>query len=171
MSRRSFFATSCAACAGTAGVMSGTLSFVNTARADDGNGNMKVRVIFAIRDVIVPSGDWPYAGYDWSPDMERTVNVLNSRCEGIDFIGSVASGWTEGAGRVKAIIDEDAAAGNIDGYVVMQMNNFPGDIFPVVHASGKPVLYGCFLLGGSGTFLISVAGHLRAKTPNFAFIS
>ena len=168
LSRRSFLATGCVACAGVTGAVGSTLPFVNTARADDGNGNMKVRVIFVLRGGrIVPNGDWPYAGYDWGPDIERTINVLNSRCEGIDFIASE----TQGSDHTRIIIEEDAAAGNIDGYVVMQMNNFPGDIFPVAHASGKPVLYGCFLLGGSGTFLILSAAHLRAKTPNFAFIT
>ena len=166
VSRRSFLATGCAMSAGVAGAASAALPFVNTARADDGNGNMKVRVIFALHAAVQPGPDWPNVGYDFNPVMERTMSVLNSRCEGIDFIASMANGPEQ----TKAIIDEDAKAGNIDGYIVMQMNCW-NQVVQTAVTSGKPVLYTELHYAGSGGMICYTAGQLRAKTPNFAFIT
>ncbi len=165
-SRRSFLAAGCTTCAGVAGVMGGMLPFANTARADDNNGNMKIRVIFALHAPQQAVPDWPNIGFDFVPVMEKTVKALNEQCGGIDFIASMATG----AEQTQAIIDEDAATGNIDGYLVMQMNCWNLVVQTAVK-SGKPVLYADFLYAGSGGFLVYTAGMLRAKTPNFAFIT
>ena len=166
VSRRSFLTTGCAAGAGVVGMIGGTLPFANTARADDGNGNMKIRVIFALHAEVQPGPDWPNVGYDFRPMMGRTINALNSRCEGIDFIASMANGKEQ----TEAIIKEDADAGNIDGYLVMQMNCW-NQVVQTAVGSGKPVLYADFLYAGSGGFLVYTAGQLRAKSANFAFIT
>ena len=165
VSRRSFLTTTGCAAAACAGV-GATLPFVNTARADDGNGNMKVRVIFALHAEVQPAPDWPNVGYNFVPMMQRTVEALNSRCDGIDFIASMATGEEQ----TKAILAEDAEAANIDGYLVMQMNCW-NTVVQTAVTSGKPVLYADFLYAGSGGFLVYTAGQLRAKTPNFAFIT
>lgn len=165
-SRRSFLASGCAACAGAVGAASGLLPFANTARADDKNGNMKIRVIFALHAPQQAVPDWPNIGFDFVPVMEKTVNALNEQCEGIDFIASMASGGEQ----AQAIIDEDAAAGNIDGYLVMQMNCWNHSVQQAV-ASGKPVLYADFLYAGSGGFLVYTAGMLRANAANFSHMS
>ena len=166
VSRRSFLASSCAAGACVAGAASVALPFVNTARADDGNGNMKVRVLFALHSAVQMVPDWPNVGYDFRPVMERTMETLNSRCEGIDFIASLATG----PDQTKAIIDEDAEAGNIDGYIVMQMNCW-NQVVQTAVTSGKPVLFTELHYAGSGGMICYTAAQLRAKTPNFAFIT
>ena len=164
VSRRSFLATGCTTCA--AGVVGGTLPFVNTARADDGNGNMKIRVIFALHAPVQPTPDWPNIGYNFEPVMEKTINALNGCDEGIDFIASMA----DGPDSAKAIVDEDTAAGTIDGYLVMQMNCW-NRVVQTIARSRKPVLFADFMYGGSGGFLVYTARQLRLKAPNFAFIS
>jgi hypothetical protein len=40
-----------------------------------------------------------------------------------------------------------------------------------IAASGKPVLYADFQYGGSGGFLVYMAGYLRSKTPNVGFVA
>ena len=162
-SRRSFLASGCAACAGAVGVASAVLPFANLASADDKNGNMKIRVIFALHAPQQAVPDWPNVGFDFAPIMEKTVNTLNEKCEGVDFIASMAAN----AEQAQALVDEDAAAGNIDGYLVMQMNCWNHSVQQAV-TSGKPVLYADFLYAGSGGFLVYTAGMLRANTPNFA---
>ena len=164
VSRRSFLGTSCA---GVAGAVGGTLPLVNTARAGDKNGKMKVRVVFEL-DTLTPALErqgWPNIGYDFTPMIERTMNALNSRCEGIDFISSIAvANHAE-----NTFLAEDAAAGNIDGYFVFPLVS--NGAVHVILQTGKPVLYADFLYCGTGAFLIYTAGHLRGKTPNFAFMS
>ena len=166
VSRRSFLSTGCAAGAGVVGIMGATLPFVNSARADDGNGNMKIRVIFALHAPVQPGPDWPNVGYNFVPMMERTITALNDRCEGMDFIASMANGPE----ATKKILEDDATAGNIDGYLVMQSNCW-NTVVQTAVTSGKPVLYADFMYAGSGGFLVYTAGQLRAKTPNFAFIT
>ena len=161
VSRRSFLATGCTACAGVT-----ALPFVNTTRADDKNGKMKVRVVFeldTLEPVLARQG-WPNIGYNFAPMIERTMSALNSRCEGIDFIASIAQ-----ANGDNPFIAEDAATGNIDGYFVFPLVS-NGAVHTILQ-SGKPVLYADFLYCGTGAFLIHTAAHLRAKTPNFAFMS
>ena len=168
VSRRSFLATGSATCAGVAAcTVGGTLPFVNTARADDGNGKMKVRVVFVLFGEIQPIPDWPNIGYDFHPVMEKTMTALNSRCNGIDFIAS--SSYSPD--MAKTIVDDDAAAGNIDGYLVMQMNNMWQPVVHNIVASGKPVLFANYLFGGCGGFLVFGAQLVKLNTPNLAFIS
>ncbi|MCL2349393.1 MAG: hypothetical protein FWC50_14170 [Planctomycetaceae bacterium] len=165
-SRRSFLAAGCTTCAGVLGTSSGLLTLKNAARADDGNGNMKIRVLFALHAAQQAVPDWPNIGYDFVPIMDRTVGALTRGCPGIDFIPTMVSGKE----ATEKVIAEDAAAKNIDGYLVMQMNCW-NQVVQTAVTTGKPVLFADFLYAGSGGFLAYTAGQIRAKTPNFAFIS
>jgi len=165
MSRRSFLASSSATCAGVAAATAGALPFLNSARADDKNGKMKVRVIFEVTaSRTLHHGGWPNIGFDYRPEMEKVANALNTHCEGIDFIYCMAN-----SAEAQQIINEDTAAGHIDGYIVMQL--YIEEVLHYALATGKPVLYVGFLWGGIGSYLGRTAAHLRAKTPNFAFVS
>ena len=165
MSRRSFLATGSAACVGAACVVGGSLPFVvSTARADDGKDNMKVRVIFALGEIIASGPAWPNIGFDFRPEMERVADALTIHCQGIDFIMCTANGPEQ----TKELIDKDAAAGNIDGYIVMQV--YVEEALSVVLTTDKPVLYVAYLWGGMGGYLVRTASYLRANTPNFAFV-
>ena len=67
------------------------------------------------------------------------------------------------------ILTEDKTQ-NIDGYIVYQLNvaNQVADPFA---ASGKPVLYVDFSLGGSGRFLINNSNYMKAGNQNIAFVA
>jgi len=84
----------------------------------------------------------------------------------MEFVTSMANGPE----KTKEIIAADNAAGNVDGYIVMQMNCWNQALVDTV-ASGKPTLYADFMYAGSGGFLVYTAGQLRAAAPNFAFIT
>jgi hypothetical protein len=75
-----------------------------------------------------------------------------------------------GEAQTKEIVNADNAAGNIDGYVVVQMNCW-NPAMPTAVTSGKPVLYSDFLYAGSGGFLTQTARALREKKPNFSFMT
>ena len=168
ISRRDFL-TGCAGCLGAAGALSQLIvpsGFAEeTAAAGD---QMTVRVIFMLFAPVQPlvTMDWPGYGFDFSPVMEQTMNALKNGCAEIHFVASMANGPE----KVQEIIEADNISGNVDGYIVMQMNTWPGGIQDAVN-SGKPVLYADFNFGGSGGFLRSTAGIVRAGNPNFAFMS
>ena len=164
LSRRSFLATGAAA--GMAGLSQGL--FLGSAGANDASAGkkMNIRVIFSLRAPIQPHADWPNIGFDFNPVMEQTMNALRNGCKDLHFIASMA----DGPEQTKGIVTADASTGNIDGYIVMQMNGWIRVAQPTVE-SGKPVLFADFLYGGSGGFLVHTAEILRAKKSNFAFIS
>jgi len=134
----------------------------HVARADDNNGNMKVRVLFALHAPKQAVPDWPNIGYNFVPIMDKTIEALTNGCPGIDFIPTTATGPEE----AQQIIDAD---NNIDGYIVMQMNCW-NRVVQTTLTSGKPVLYADFPYAGSGGFLVYTAKEVREKTPNFAFL-
>jgi hypothetical protein len=98
--------------------------------------------------------------------MERTMNALTNGCKGIQFVSSMANGPE----KAKEIIAADKIAGNIDGYIVMQMNCWNRVVQTVIE-TGKPVLYADFIYAGSGGFLTYTARRIRANQPNFAFMT
>ena len=162
-SRRNFLA-SCAGCVGAAMTLSSKL-LVPASYAAEGD-NMTVRVIFSLHAPVQPGPDWPNVGFDFNPVMEDNMDALKNGCKGINFVASMASGPE----KTKEILAADAAAGNIDGYIVMQMNCWNQVVQDTVE-TGKPVLFVDFLYAGSGGFLVYTAGMLRAKKPNFAFMT
>ena len=163
LSRRSFLATGCAGCAGMLGLSQGGL-LLETANAAE--PTMTVKVIFALHADVQAVPDWPNIGFDFNPVMERTMNALKNGCKGVQFVSAMANG----PDQAKSIINDDEAAENIDGYIVMQMNCW-NDVIRTVVDTGKPVIYADFLYAGSGGFLVYTARHLRANHENFAFMT
>jgi hypothetical protein len=130
------------------------------------NGNMTVRVIFSLHAPVQPGPDWPNVGFDFNPVMGEVMDALAKGCKGVTFVPAMANGPE----KTQEIVAADKAAGNVDGYLVMQMNCWNRVVQDAVE-TGKPVLFVDFLYAGSGGFLVYTAGMLRAKKPNFAFMS
>jgi len=165
-SRRSFLA-GCAGCLGIVGTCSGLV--VPTILSTGGctpKTRMRIRVIFALHAPVQVQPDWPNIGFDFNPVMEKIMNALKAGCRGMEFVSSMADG-TESADKIK---DDDQAAGNIDGYIIVQMNCWNRVVQQLV-VTEKPVLYADFLYAGSGGFLVYTAKHLRDKSENFAHLS
>jgi hypothetical protein len=162
-SRRAFLAN-CAKCIGAAGVFSGfVVPTLLTANSCTPKRTMKIRVVFALHAPVQKQPDWPNIGFDFNPHMENIMNALTAGCPGIEFVQSMV----DGAGNTEKLIASDQTEGNIDGYLLVQMNCWNQAIQQLVN-TGKPVLYADFHYGGSGGFLVYTAGQLRAKAPNFA---
>ena len=165
-SRRAFLA-GCAGCVGATTLSSGLFVPMGFAQDVPKNGNMTIRVLFALHAPVQPGPDWPNVGFDFNPVMAQTMDALKNGCKNINFVSAMANGPE----KTKEIVDADTAAGNIDGYIVVQMNCWN----VVVHGaidSGKPVLFCDFLYAGSGGFLCYSSGLLYSgKKTNLAFMS
>ena len=162
-SRRAFLA-GCAGCLGAIGTAPGLILPTSFAQSPS-DKKMAVRVIFSLHAPVQDAPDWPNVGFDFNPVMEGTMNALKNGCKEIGFVSSMAATPEQ----TKTIVDADAAAGNIDGYIVMQLYCWNR----VVHAaveSGKPVLFTELIYAGSGGMLVYSAQMLRAAKPNFAFM-
>ena len=161
MSRRDFLAaTGCgAACAVGLG------SLPAPARAFAEGDKFRVRVIYALHADIQPRPDWPNVGYDFRPIMEQVTKALRQGCPQLEFLAVKATGPEEAA----KIVEADKT-GEIDGYVVVQLNCWNRVIQTVV-ATGKPAIYADFLYAGSGGFLVYNAGFLRADAENYGFVA
>jgi hypothetical protein len=127
---------------------------------------MKVRVVFSLHAPIQERPDWPNVGFDFNPVMETIVNALTSGCPGIEFVQSMVNGPE----NTEILIAADQVEGNIDGYLVVQMNCWNRAVQKLTE-TGKPVLYADFHYGGSGGFLVYTAGQLRAGAENFAHMA
>ena len=162
-SRRTFL-TNCAKCLGAAGAFSGFI--IPAILASEGctpKRSMKVRVVFALHAPVQMTPDWPNVGFDFNPVMDQIMNALTAGCPGIEFVQSMV----DGAENAEKLMATDQAEGNIDGYLLVQMNCWNQAIQQLVN-TGKPVLYADFHYGGSGGFLVYTAGQLRASAANFA---
>jgi hypothetical protein len=162
MTRRRFLAAGGAACAGAAALWMprGLLH-----AAEGGKAKTRVRIVHSLHGAQQTGPDWPNKGFDFQPVMDRVGAELAKRCEGFEFLSSLATGPEQAT----KILEEDKAAG-IDGYLVYQMNCW-NRVVQTIADSGKPVLYADFQYGGSGGFLVYTAGFLRAKTPNVGFVA
>jgi hypothetical protein len=98
--------------------------------------------------------------------MERINATLTSQCPGFELLPTLATGEAQ----AKQILEQDRAAGNIDGYLVYQMNAW-NQVIQTLATSGKPVLYADFQFGGSGGFLVYNAALLRSHAPNVGFVA
>ena len=163
-SRRAFLA-GCAGCLGVAGTIPGLILPTSFAEENATDKKMTVRIIFSLHTPVQDRPDWPNVGFDFNPVMESTISMLKNGCKDIGFVASMAANPAE----TKAILDADAAAGNIDGYVVMQLNCWNKVMESTVN-TGKPVLFTELMYAGSGGMLLYSASMLRAKKPNFAFM-
>jgi len=165
-SRRDFL-TTCAKCIGAAGAFSGfILPSLLATESCTPKQVMTVKVVFTLHAPVQAQPDWPNIGFDFNPVMENIMNVLKAGCPSVHFVHVMVNG-AETAEKLKA---EDGAAGNVDGYIVVQMNCWNHAIHQLCE-TGKPVLYADFLYAGSGGFLVYTAKQLRDKSPNFAHIA
>ncbi len=126
----------------------------------------RVRIVYALHAARQPGPDWPNQGFNFQPVMDRIEGELRRRCPGFEFVASQAAGPEQ----AKGILEQDRAAGNIDAYVVYQMNCW-NQVIQTIATSGKPVLYADFQFGGSGGFLVYTAALLRAPTRNVGFVA
>jgi hypothetical protein len=162
MNRRNFLAQGGAAAAGALGL----LATPNWLGAAEVGGKTRIRIVYSLHGEKQTGPDWPNKGFDFGPVMTRINTELTKRCEGFEFIPSLATGEAQ----AKKILEEDKAAGGIDGYLVYQMNCW-NRVVQTLATSGKPVLYADFQYGGSGGFLVYTAGFLRNKAPNVGFVA
>ena len=153
MNRRRFLAAGCSACAGAAGLLVPAVR----ALAAETDRKLRIRIIYALHAPQQPGPDWPNVGFDFRPVMERITGRLRQSCSGFEFVTSMANGPE----ATEKILQEDKA-GQIDGYLVYQMNCW-NQVVQTVAATGKPVLYADFQYGGSGGFLVYTAGFLRSN--------
>ncbi len=161
VTRRRFLAAGCAACTGATGL----LAAGSPARAATETDKTRIRIIYALNAPVAPGPCWPNVGFDFRPVMARIEAKLKKDCPGFELVTSMATDPKQ----AKKIIDEDQSQA-IDGYLVYQMNNW-NRVVQTIAESGKPTLYADFLYGGSGGVLISTAGLLRKKQPNFGFVA
>ena len=164
-SRRAFLAN-CAKCLGAVGVSGLIVPTFLTTESCTSKPIMKVRLVFALHAPVQAVPDWPNIGFDFNPEMEKIMNALTKGCKEIEFVQSMV----DGNASIEKLIDEDQAEGNIDGYLLVQMNCWNLAVQQLVN-TGKPVLYADFLYGGSGGFLVYTAKQLRTGAPNFAHLA
>ncbi|MCX7887738.1 MAG: hypothetical protein N3B01_10880, partial [Verrucomicrobiae bacterium] len=128
--RRRFLTRGAAATAGALGL----LSAPGALGAATSKTKLRIRVVYALHGPKQTGPDWPNKGFDFVPVMEDINRDLARHCKGFEFVHSLASG-EEQAGKILA---EDRAAGNVDGYLVYQMNCW-NRVVQTFAASGKPV--------------------------------
>ena len=163
LTRRTFISR-CAAC--TTCLAAGPLASLGCKPTRSGNENKpRIHIIYSLTDIVQPGPDWPNIGFDFGPFMEHVNAVLAEQCPELTFASSTASGPEE----AEQILAQDQS-GNIDGYLVYQMNCW-NQVVQTIVTSGKPVLYADFQYGGSGGFLVYNAGFLRSRTPNYGFVA
>ncbi len=162
MNRRNFLARAGTATAGALGVLAAPAWL----QAAEPKGKTRIRVVYALHGETQTGPDWPNKGFDFRPVMERTNTMLRQQCKGFEFLPSLATGEEQ----AKKLLEEDKTAGNIDGYLVYQMNCW-NRVVQTLATSGKPVLYADFQFGGSGGFLVYTAGFLRSQAANVGFVA
>lgn len=144
MNRRNFIARGSTAAVGALGLLSAP--WVGAAEAKN---KTRIRIIYALHNETQDRPDWPNKGFEFKPAMERINRELEDRCKGFEFVVSRAAGEEQ----AKQILAADQSAGDIDGYLVYQMNCW-NRVVQTIATSGKPVLYADFQFGGSGGFLV-----------------
>lgn len=157
--RRRFIAAGCSACAG------GLLAGPRLARAKKPGGKVRIRIVYSLQSVTQKKPDWPNMGFEFAPVMEKINNTLENALPEFEFLPAIANGGFD----AEAILARDALA-NIDGYMVVQMNNWSLAFLPIA-ATCKPVLYVNFKYGGTGGFLVNAATMLRQGRKNVGFVS
>ena len=129
-------------------------------------GAVKVRLVFAMWDDVQVKKTWPNAGFDFRPVMKNVADKLNAEVPGVAFLPSAAfDGPT-----TKKILDADAKAGDVKGYLVIQMNSWP-DATGEIAKTDKPLLFCSFPYSGIGGWNVQNARILRSGRKNYAFMS
>ncbi|MBN1911951.1 MAG: hypothetical protein JW818_19675 [Pirellulales bacterium] len=161
LSRRRFLGASCAACAGATSLLASAAS----ATAGDEGAKTRVRIVYSCFGEVQPRPTWPHVGFDFRPVMAELEARLRKQCPNIEFVTSMA----DGPEAAKKILAGDKSS-PVDGYLVMQMNNWPR-VVQVMVTAGKPTIFADYTYAGSGGFDRYTAGLLRRKQPNFAFVA
>ena len=162
MNRRNFLTRASTATVGALGALA-VPTWLNAAAPKE---KTRIRIIYALHGEKQAGPDWPNKGFDFRPVMDRINQTLADKCKGFEFVTSLATGEEQ----AKKLVEQDKAAGNVDGYLVYQMNCW-NRVVQTVAPSGKPVLYADFQFGGSGGFLVYNAAFLRSQAPNVAFVA
>ena len=162
-SRRAFLA-SCAKCVGATSVLS--FPAILSACNFSDKGQMTIRVVFALHEPVQARPDWPNVGFDFNPVMEKVMTALTVGCPEIKFVQSMI----DGAENAEKLIAADQTEGNVDGYLVVQMNCWNQAVQQLTQ-TGKPVLYADFNYAGSGGFLVYTARQLNVGAANFAHMA
>ena len=132
----------------------------------DKTGAVKVRLVFSIWDDVQVKKTWPNAGFDFRPVMKNITDALNAGVKGVKFVPAMACDAKGSA----AILAEDNKAGDVKGYLVIQMNSWPNALGGIVKA-GKPTLFCSFPYSGIGGWDVQNAAMIRKKQKNYAFMS
>ena len=132
----------------------------------DKAGAVKVRLVFAAFDEVQKRKTWPHIGFDFRPVMKNVTDVLNAAVKGVAFVPGMASD----VASAKKIVAEDNAAGDIKGYLVIQLNNWVRCISPIARTF-KPLLFCSFPYSGIGGWDVDNATLIERKWPNYAFMS
>ena len=135
--------------------------------AKDKTGAVKVRLVFSIWDDIQVRKTWPNVGYDFRNVLTYITDRLNEGVEGVQFI----PGKAYDAATVDAILAEDAKAGDIAGYMVIQMNSWPDSAKNIANKTDKPLLFCSYNYSGIGGWCTVNSSILRSKRKGYAFIS
>jgi len=162
MNRRNFLARTGAATAGAFGALAAP-AWLQAAEPKD---KIRIRVVYALHAEKQAQPDWPNLDFNFKPHMKRFDALLAKECPGFEFLSSMASGEEQ----ARKLLEQDKTAGDIDGYLVYQMNCW-NRVVQTMATSGKPVLYADFQFGGSGGFLVYTAAFLRSQTPNVGFVA
>ena len=162
MNRRNFLTRAGTAAAGALGVLAAPTWLA----AAEPNGKTRIRIVYALHGEKQTGPDWPNKGFNFRPIMDRIDGTLARKFKGFEFVSSQATGEEQ----AKKLLEQDKTAGNIDGYLVYQMNCW-NRVVQTLAASGKPVLYADFQFGGSGGFLVYNAAFIRSQAPNVGFVA
>ena len=133
-------------------------------------GAVRVRLVFAAfkmgKDNHQRVKTWPHIDFDFTPVFKNVADTLNARIPEVAFDPVVVSNKEEGAKLVKA----DEAKGGIQGYLVIQMNNWV-EALSGIYRSGKPTLFCSFPYSGIGWWLMANANLTNRKIANYEGLS
>ena len=131
---------------------------------------VRVRLVFAAfkmgKDNHQRVKTWPHIDFDFTPVFKNVTDTLNARIPEVAFDPVVVSSKEEGAQLVKA----DEAKGGIQGYLVIQMNNWV-EALSGIYRSGKPTLFCSFPYSGIGWWLMANANLSNRKIANYEGLS
>jgi len=130
------------------------------------DGAVKIRLVFSMWDDVQVRKTWPNAGFDFRPVMKNVLDRLNSEVPGVVFVPAAAYDRA----TTRKILDEDAKAGDVEGYLAIQMNSWP-DVSSEIAKTDKPFLFCSFPYSGIGGWNEQNARILRSGRKNYAFMS
>ena len=133
----------------------------------DKAGAVKVRLVFSIWDDVQVRKTWPNVGYDFRNLLTYIADRLNNGVEGVQFIPGKAFDEK----TMDAILAEDAKAGDIAGYMVIQMNSWPESAAFIAKKTDKPLLFCSYNYSGIGGWCVTNSAILRSKRKGYAFMS